>query len=629
MRTDYLHLLLVDDSEDQYWVIRDRLAEIAGWTVTLDWMHTYDAVLAHLTSRAYDVALIADDLGEGQPAGVDLIRAARAIGCATPLILLAVNRERAGALAALAAGATDVLAKTDLTAPLLERAVRYTCEQARTIAALQASEARCRAMLASVDQAIAERERAEQALAAERASLAQRVAERTADLRLANQELARAARHKDEFLASMSHELRTPLNTILGLAEALREQLYGPLDEEHITAVRGIEESSWHLLSLINDILDLAKVAAGKLELDIDTVSVEAVCQASLQLITSVALKKQLDIVTQIDRSVATIQADARRLKQILVNLLANAVKFTPSGGTLGLEVVGDPSDRVVRFTVWDTGAGIAEDDLPRLFQSFVQIGSSPTRQHQGSGLGLALAARMVELHNGSITVESALGQGSRFTIRLPWEELAEDSRSAGAVESIAVGRAGQPVRRALVFEDSPPVIVAYAQARQSVGELSTLEGRVMPFTILLAEDNESNIAMLVPYLQTKGYQVVVARNGAEAIERAHGVRPAIILMDIQMTGMDGLEATRRIRADDSLATTPIIAVTALAMPGDRERCLAAGANAYLSKPVSLKGLIAAIETQLWQHAQAQHSGAQHARAPLQSKQLHEKWTGA
>jgi signal transduction histidine kinase len=203
--------------------------------------------------RTYDVALIADDLGEGQPAGVDLIRAARAAGCATPLILLTAYRERAVDLAGLAAGATDVLAKTDLTTPLLERAIRYTREHARTVAALQASEARCRALLASVDEAIAER-----------------VAERTVDLCLANQELARAARHKDEFLAGMSHELRTPLNTILGLAEALREQLYGPLGEEHITAVRGIEESSWHLLSLINDILDLAKVASGKLELDID-----------------------------------------------------------------------------------------------------------------------------------------------------------------------------------------------------------------------------------------------------------------------------------------------------------------------------------------------------------------------
>jgi signal transduction histidine kinase/DNA-binding response OmpR family regulator len=417
---------------------------------------------------------------------------------------------------------------------------------------------------------IAERQRAEAALEKERVLLARRVEERTAELSAANAELARASRLKDEFLASMSHELRTPLNAVLGLSEALQEQVYGPLNEKQLKSLRTIEESGRHLLSLINDILDVSKIEAGKLGLEIASVSVEPICQASLRLIKQTAHKKQIEVIFTFDSAVTTIQADGRRLKQILVNLLSNAVKFTPEGGTVGLEVVGDTEREVVHFAIWDMGIGISQEEMEWLFQPFVQLDSSLSRQYTGTGLGLTLVRRLTELHGGGISLESEVGKGSRFTVSLPWPELG--NWGSGGVGD---GR------------------------REDAADYLTTPSSYSRFTILLVEDNEDNISTFSDYLRARGYRVVVAREGGEALARAREDRPELILMDIQMPGMDGLEATQRLRADASLADIPVIALTALAMPGDRERCLAAGANEYLSKPVSLKRLVQVIEVQL------------------------------
>jgi len=267
---------------------------------------------------------------------------------------------------------------------------------------------------------IAERRQVEAALEVERALLERRVMERTADLSVLNAVLARAAQLKDEFLASMSHELRTPLNAVLGLSEALQEQVYGPLTNQQHQSLRSIEESGRHLLVLITDILDLSKIGAGKFELDIDAVEVEPICQASLQLIKQAAHNQQLRVSLQLDSAVTTIEADIRRLKQMLVNLLSNAVKFTPPGGAIGLDVTGDPARELVSFTVWDTGIGIAPADLARLFQPFVQLDSRLAREYSGTGLGLSLAYRLAELHGGTAWVEDRAGGGSSFQVVLP-----------------------------------------------------------------------------------------------------------------------------------------------------------------------------------------------------------------
>lgn len=403
---------------------------------------------------------------------------------------------------------------------------------------------------------------AHRALAEERSQLAERVRERTMELDRANAELARSAQAKDEFLAAMSHELRTPLTSILGLSETMGGGLLGPLSQQQDKAVRMIHENGSHLLELINDILDMSRVASGQMNLRWDQVPVGQLCDASLRLIGPSAKRKGLSLSLSIDPEVRLVQGDSRRLKQMLVNLLSNAVKFTADGGSIGLDVKG--GDAEVRFGVWDTGMGIAEDQFDRLFKPFVQLDSRPARQFDGTGLGLALASGMAELHKGRIEVQSALGKGSRFEIVLPWSPEAQ--RSEGRHQVQLDEASGEPAEAGV---DQP--------------------------SVLLVDDNESNLEMFASYLRLQGCEVWTARNGASAIDLARARHPDVILMDVQMPEMDGLETTRRLRRDPTLRLTPIIALTALAMPGDREQCLEAGMDDYLSKPLGLKELHGAI----------------------------------
>jgi CheY-like chemotaxis protein len=253
------------------------------------------------------------------------------------------------------------------------------------------------------------------------------------------------------------------------------------------------------------------------------------------------------------------------------VNLLSNAVKFTPARGQVGLEVSGDRSNQTVTFLVWDTGIGIAEDDIPHLFQPFMQVDSSLSRQYEGTGLGLALVLQLVKAHGGSVAIESKLGVGSRFSVTLPW--MTEQRQHQDEA---------QPHPATLLLKPTP---IRIAGAPSPV--------------ILLAEDHEQNVELFSGYLELHGCRVVVARNGQEAITQASAIHPNLILMDIHMPGIDGIEATRRIRTNNALLHLPIIALTALAMPGDRERCLQAGANAYLTKPVNLHNLLSMIDAYL------------------------------
>lgn len=265
-------------------------------------------------------------------------------------------------------------------------------------------------------------QQSEAALAVERASLAERVEEQTAELRAKNEALVRALSAKDTFFASMSHELRTPLNAILGLSEALQDGVYGPLTEAQVRHLVTIESSGHHLLGLINDILDAAKLQHGTLSLHSSEVVVESVCRDSLQFVQERARRKNLQVLLEIDRQATFVQADPRRLKQVLINLLHNAIKFTPEGGRVGLSVRGLPDEQVIRFEVWDTGIGIAPEDQPRLFQPFVQLDDGLNRRFEGTGLGLALVQQLVKLHGGDVSVTSTVGAGSRFTITLPWQ---------------------------------------------------------------------------------------------------------------------------------------------------------------------------------------------------------------
>lgn len=425
----------------------------------------------------------------------------------------------------------------------------------------------------AVQQELLERQHAEGELRTLNLELEQRVQARTAELQLTNLELARASRMKDEFLASMSHELRTPLTGVLNISEVLQEQIFGSLNEKQLKSLRVIEDSGRHLLGLINDILDLSKIEAGQLELQRETFLVNDICQSSLQLVKGMAQKKQQYISFTIEPVLLTLNADPRRLKQILVNLLSNAVKFTPEGGKLSLEVTGDSEAKAVHFTVHDTGIGIAPEDLPRLFRPFTQLDSSLSRQQTGTGLGLALVQRMTDLHGGSVSLESFPGEGSHFTVSLPWCTGDE--------------QVGKPASEENPHNASSPSLAAS-------GSL-----------ILLVDDNVTNLSIYTDYLKSHNFRTLVAYSGEEGDRLAHQNKPDMILMDIQMPGMDGLETIRRLRSseDPEVSGIPILALTALAMPGDRQRCLDAGADEYLSKPVSLKRLVTVIQEILSQRS--------------------------
>lgn len=531
-------------------------------------------------------------------------------------------------------------------------------------------------MLQSVVRDITERKRAEAALRESRDQLQE-----------ANFALEKAARLKDEFLASMSHELRTPLTSILGLAETLQLNTYGPLNEKQVKALTIIESSGRHLLDLINDILDLSKVESGKLDVHFEPCSISEICQASLQLVNGLAGQKKQKISFQMIPAVITLQADKRRLKQILVNLLSNAVKFTSEGGQLGLEVTGHEDLKNVTFKVWDKGIGIKAEDISKLFKPFVQLDSRLAREYSGTGLGLSLVKRMVTLHGGSIEVESTPGDGSVFTVTLPWS--AEITQPMRAIRRKTTGS----LRNTMVIEDNdldavhilhqlrelginnatmypsitgaleravqlqpsiilldlhlpdgfgmdlltqlkadsrtkniPVIITSVEERRTEALQLGAVGYLVKPFTkdelhaeltkaalymrpadpvlvvgkrstkplVVVADDNQLNLEMVQDFMEAKGFLVRTVQSGPELLESLSDLRPDIILVDIQMPGMDGLEVMQRIRAlpDPQLAKTPMIAVTALAMVGDREKCLDAGANDYISKPVVLKTLV-------------------------------------
>ncbi len=408
--------------------------------------------------------------------------------------------------------------------------------------------------------------------------------EKNRTLAIANAELDQATKMKSQFLANMSHELRTPLNAVLGLSQALMSSIYGPLTDKQRLSLQRISDSGKHLLSLIQDILDLAKIESGKEELNLQPVSIPQVCQTSVEIVRSLADTKDLELSINIDLEEEPIYVDERRIRQVFINLLGNAFKFTPSGGAITVSIYSSEKKDTLYFAIADTGIGITPEDMDKLFDSFVQGDSSLSRSHEGTGLGLTLVRSIVEMHSGSVSVESTLGKGSCFTVALPWRRNSQEMPKDGPT--------GQKVGRSPVIPQGQPNLV-----RSPSNNVSLTPGNHL---ILIAEENANNIIMLGEYLGFKGYDLAFAKDGYDAVELARKNKPSLILMDIHLPRIDGLEATKQLRAEPEMADVPIVALTALAVQGG-ERYYQAGFDEYVTKPVDLEELSTTIREILTQ----------------------------
>jgi PAS domain S-box-containing protein len=372
-----------------------------------------------------------------------------------------------------------------------------------------------------------------------------------------------ASQTKSDFLASMSHEIRTPMNAITGIADLLAKT---PLTAEQDKYVQIFRRASDNLLHLINDILDLSKVEASQLELEQTGFSLNDLLEKVTEMVAIRAQQKGLALVCEIAPGVPPdVVGDPTRLRQVLLNLLGNAIKFTESGEVaLRVALDADPSlPGAVGFTISDTGIGIPAEKLGAVFERFTQADSSTTRSYGGSGLGLTISKRLVELMGGRIWVKSRVGEGSVFSFAVPLEIWAGATRQA----AVPVGMGPEPPLPAL--------------------------------HILLVEDSPDNRAITLAYLQDTPYRVDIAENGTRACEEFIAGHYDLVLMDRQMPVMDGLTATRAIReweATNHRPPTPIIALTAAALKGDREKCVAAGCTAYLTKPIKQEVLLQAIK---------------------------------
>jgi len=382
------------------------------------------------------------------------------------------------------------------------------------------------------------------------------------ELKLAKAAAESANRTKSDFLASMSHEIRTPMNVIMGIADLLAKTA---LSVEQARYVQTLRRAGDNLLNLTNDILDLSKVEASQLELEQTGFSLNDLIEKGTEMVGVRAREKGLSLVWEIAPNVPTdLIGDPTRLRQVLLNLLGNAIKFTESGSvSLRITQDGDSSiPTALRFTISDTGIGIPGGKLEEVFEQFRQADSSTTRKFGGTGLGLTISKRLVELMGGRIWVESVVGEGSTFSFAVPFEIGSDATRRAG----------------------------------ESVGTGPELPLRAL--RILLVEDSADNSMITVAYLADTPYRVEIAETGAVACEMFATGHYDVVLMDRQMPVMDGLTATRTIRLweqENRRPPTPIIALTASALKGDREKCLAAGCTGFLTKPIKQEVLLQAI----------------------------------
>jgi len=508
-----IRVLLIEDNAADARLIEFMLGEARGLSLKLEWASSLTAGVEHLQRYPVDVVLL--DLGLPESTGLDTLQRLLSQGHSIPtLVVLSGLTDEEIAVQALQSGAQDYLVKGQVDSSLLIRAIRYAIGRSQAEEALRQAHS----------EAQAAKERAEE-----------------------------ASRAKSSFLANMSHDLRTPLNGILGFAQIL--QWDRTLTERQQLGVSAIRQSGEHLLTLINDILDVAKIEAGKVEIVTSEFHLAKFFQVIDDIIRVKAQQKpSLDFVCDFAPNLPqAIRTDERRLRQVLLNLLDNAVKFTERG-VVTLRVRFTPPKRI-HFEVQDTGEAMSEEQLARLFQPFEQVGDAHQRGG-GTGLGLVISQQFVRLMGGDIQVDSRRGMGNTFSFELDVSTSEWTSRVETPGETVAVGYRG-PKRRVLVVDDVP-----------------------------------ENRAVLISALEAVGFEVREATSGHDGIALAQSLLPDLILMDVVMPDIGGVEVIQQLRKIPRLEATPIVVVSASATPEVEASAMAVGANSFLSKPVNLKDLM-------------------------------------
>lgn len=500
-------LLIIDDDEEDFFLVQDLLADISQ-TCVLDWASTYEAGQRLLREDRHDLCLMDYKLGAHD--GIELLRFAHEVGFSGPVILLTGMHQIEVDRQALHAGAVDYLVKSKLSAEQLARSIRYALARREV-----------------------ERERVER-LKAEAEN-----------------------RSKSEFLAHLSHELRTPLSAILGFTELLLNKNENSENSAHL---RIVHRNGKHLLGLLNDILDLSKIEAGKLELERQSISLSEFVTDIYFLMQGAALDKNLRLEVEAPQPLPiTLRTDPMRLRQILLNLMGNAIKFTHQGSvTLKIDWVNEGQGEKIRFSVKDTGIGICAETQKVIFEPFVQSKNAQVHPRAGTGLGLTISKKLVERFGGKIQLTSEAGKGSEFIFTMDVEDFERT--------------------------DTEMLRLNFASGPKTTVEIPHLTGRV------LVVDDLRDIRLLIGhFVALTGIEVIYAKDGADAIrivdaDKQLGKLFDVILMDIHMPVLDGHEAVRQLRAEGF--TQAIVALTAAHMKGDMDRCFESGFTAYLGKPL-------------------------------------------